>query len=201
LKLLEHLEPELVSCNYEGQKMKRILTIATLCLAFCLSGLAQQNAADAPATKEDIQRYLDAMHVHDMMKQMIEAMSKPLHQMVHEQYMKDQDKLPADFETKMNKIMDDMMNAMPFDEMMEAMLPAYQKHFTKGDIDALIAFYSSPTGQKVLREMPAIMAESMEAAMPIAQKYTQGVAEHVQEQIAEMMKEPAKGAGKKATKN
>ena len=34
--------------------------------------------------------------------------------------------------------------------MMQSMVPAYQKHFTKGDIDNLVAFYSSPTGEKVI---------------------------------------------------
>src|SRR5205807_6253451 len=161
--------------------MKRILITAALCLAFCLSGLAQQNASDAPATKEDVQKYLDAMHYHDMMKQMVEAMAKPMHQMLHEQFMQDRDKLPADFETRMNKIMDDMLNSMPFDEMMEAMIPAYQKHFTKGDIDSLVAFYSSPTGQKILREMPAIMADSMGAAMPVMRKQIDGMTQRLQE--------------------
>ena len=33
---------------------------------------------------------------------------------------------------------------------MQAMVPAYQKHFTKGDIDNLVAFYSSPTGEEVI---------------------------------------------------
>jgi hypothetical protein len=179
--------------------MKRILITATLCLAFCLTGLAQQNASDAPASKEDIQRYLEAIHSHDMMKQMVEAMSKPMHQMMHEQFLKDQDKLPADFETRMNKIMDDMLNSMPFDEMMDAMIPSYQKHFTKGDMDSLVAFYSSPTGQKILREMPAIMADSMSAAMPILRKQIDVMTQRLQEQVAAMMKEPAKAPGKKPT--
>ena len=107
------------------------------------------------------------MHSHDMMKQMMAAMSKPMHQMVHEQYLKDKDKLPADFEVQMNKMMDDMMAGMPMDEMMQAMVPVYQKHFTKRDVDDLIAFYSSPVGQKMLKEMPGIMAEAMQSMMPI----------------------------------
>jgi len=182
--------------------MKRILTIATLCLALCLTGLAQQNTSDAPATKEDIQKYLDAVHSHDMMKQMMEAMSKPMHQMVHEQFMKDQDKLPADFESRMTKIMDDMLNSMPFDEMMDAMIPVYQKHFTKGDIDSLVAFYSTPAGQKMLHEMPAIMADTMAAAMPIIRKQIEGMTQRVQEQVAEMLKESAPPRKKPAsTKN
>ncbi len=177
--------------------MKRTAITVILCFAFCLTGVAQQNAADAPATKEDVQRYLDAIHSHDMMKQMIDAMSKPMHQMIHEQFLRDQDKLPADFEERMNKIMDDSMNKMPFDEMMEAMIPTYQKHFTKSDIDALISFYSSPTGQKVLREMPAIMADSMQSAMPIIQKQVEKMQENIQEQVAELMKEQPKTPAKK----
>jgi hypothetical protein len=172
--------------------MKRFLLAATLCLALSCNGLAQQAAADPPATKEDVERYLQATHSHDMMKKMIEAMSKPMHQMVHDQFIKDKDKLPADFEARMNKRMDDMMKDMPFDEIMQAMVPVYQKHFTKGDIDALVAFYSSPTGQKMLREMPAIAAEAMQTAMPMMNKYMQSVQQRIQQEVAELRKESPK---------
>lgn len=179
--------------------MKRVVITAVLCFAFCLTGVAQQNAADAPASKEDIQRYLDAIHSHEMMKQTIEAMSQSMHQMIHEQYLRDKDTLPPDFEEKMNKFLDDSMSKMPFDEMMEAMIPTYQKHFTKSDIDALISFYSSPTGQKVLREMPAIMADSMQSAMPIIQKHVEKMQEDIQEQAAALKKEQPKTPAKKPT--
>ncbi len=177
--------------------MKRFAITAILCFAFCVTGVAQQNAADAPASKEDIQKYLDAIHSHDMMKQMIGAMSQSMHQMIHEQFLKDQDKLPPDFEERMNKFLDDSMNQMPFDEIMEAMIPTYQKHFTKSDIDALVGFYSSPTGQKILREMPAVMADSMQAAMPLIQKQVEKMQERVQEQVSELTKEQPKAPAKK----
>ena len=132
----------------------RFLWSAIVCVVVTASGLAQDAAAGAAATKEDITRYFDAIHSHDMMLQMVAAMSKPIHQMVHEQYLKDQDKLPADFEERTNKVIDEMVKDMPYDAMMQATIPVYQKHLTKADIDSLIAFYASPTGQKVLREMP-----------------------------------------------
>jgi hypothetical protein len=81
--------------------MKRILITLALCLAVASTALAQQTATDPPATKEDVQRYLDVMHMHEMMQQMVEAMSGPLHKMVHEQYLKDKDRLPPDFEARM----------------------------------------------------------------------------------------------------
>jgi uncharacterized protein len=169
--------------------MKRILLAFTACLVFALAGVAQQSAADTPATKEDVQRYLDVMHSHEMMTKMMDAMSKPMHQMMHEQYLKDKDKLPADFEERVNKVMDDYMKNLPIEEMLQAMIPAYQKHFSKGDIDGLVAFYSSPTGQKVIQELPAVTAEAMQSVMPLMRRQIDTMTERMQEQVAQMKKE------------
>jgi hypothetical protein len=170
--------------------MKKILVAVAMCLVLCLTAVAQQNPADQPATQADVERYLDAIHSHDMLNQMAEAMAKPMHNMVHEQYLKDKDKLPPDFEERMTKMMDDMLKDIPWDEMMKTTVPVYQKHLTKGDIDALITFYSSPTGQKMLREMPVLMAESMEAMMPIMQEHIDKVAARMQSEMADMVKNP-----------
>jgi hypothetical protein len=169
--------------------MKRIFLALIACLAFAMSGVAQQSPADAPATKEDVQKYLDVMHSGKMISQMLDAMSKPMHQMMHEQYLKDKDKLPADFELRMNKVMDDYIKGLPIEEMLQAMIPAYQKHFTKRDIDGLVAFYSSPTGRKVIQELPAITAEAMQAMMPLMRKQIDAMSDRMQEQVAQMKKE------------
>jgi hypothetical protein len=178
--------------------MKRFLMVMALCLAFVKVGAAQQSPADAPATREDVQRYLDVMHSRAMMSQMIEAMTKPMHQMIHEQYLKDKDKLPPDFEDHVNKMMDDTMKGFPWDEILEAMVPVYQKHMTKGDIDATVAFYSSPTGQKMLRELPAIMAEAMQAMMPLMQKQMEAMQQRVQQEVAQMIKDSESKPAKKS---
>jgi uncharacterized protein len=181
--------------------VKNILIRATLFLALCAAGLAQQNTpsaitpADTPATAEDVQKYLDAMHSHEMMKQVTEAMVQPMHKMMHEEYLKDKDKLPPDFEERMTKMMDDFMQKMPWDQIMDSMVPVYQKHFTKGDLEALTAFYSSPTGQKVLREMPAVMADSMNTMMPIIQKQVEDMSQQMQKEVEAMRKDTKKESG------
>jgi uncharacterized protein len=169
--------------------MKRfaLATIVLLCISSI--GFAQQDPADSPATKEDVQKYLEVMHSREMMSKMIDAMTKPMHQMIHEQYEKDRDKLPADFETRMNKVMDDTMKGFPWDEMLESMVPIYQKHLTKGDINHLVAFYSTPTGQKVLRELPAITAEAMQSMLPIMKQRIDTMTRDLQQQVAEMIKQ------------
>src|SRR5271169_6255715 len=90
-----------------------------------------QAGPDAPATKEDVEAYLQVTHSREMTTKMMDAMVKPMHQMLHEEYLKDKDKLPADFEARESKQMDEMLRGMPFDEMFAAMVPIYQKHFTK----------------------------------------------------------------------
>jgi hypothetical protein len=169
--------------------MKRFWLTMAACVALGPLGAAQQSAADVPATKEDVQKYLEVMHSREMMTKMMDAMSKPMHQMMHEQYLKDKDKLPADFEERMKKVMDDYMKNLPIEAMLQAMIPAYQKHLTKGDIDGLVAFYSSPTGQKVIQELPAITAEAMQSMMPLMRKQMDVMTERVQEQVAQMKKQ------------
>jgi hypothetical protein len=169
--------------------MKRFLLAAAVCLVFTISGDAQQADKDQPATKEDIQQYLKVMHSHEMMAKMVEAMSKPMHQMMHEQFLKDKDKLPADFEARMNKMMDDTMKGFPWDEILDSMVPVYQKHLTKGDVDALVVFYGSPTGQKILREMPSITAEAMQTMMPLLQKHLAAMKDRMQQEVAQMIKD------------
>ncbi len=70
----------------------------------------------------------------------------------------------------MDRRSDEFLKSFPLDEMLNDMIPIYQKHFTKPDIDALTAFYSSPTGQKFLHEMPEVTSESMRAVYPRIQE-------------------------------
>lgn len=169
--------------------MKRFLIVMGTCLLFVGNAAAQPAANDAPATKEEVEKYLQVVHSKETMAKMVDVMSKPMHQMIHDQYVKDKDKLPADFEARMNKMMDETFKSFPWDEMLEAVVPVYQKHLTKGDVDALVVFYSSPTGQKLLQEMPAIMTEAMQTIMPLIQKSMEGMRARVEEETAQMLKE------------
>jgi uncharacterized protein len=183
--------------------MKRFVPVVAL--VFFLSGscLAQMTAEDSPATSADVERYFQIVKSHDMMKKLMATMTQSMHQLMHEQYVKHQDELPADYESKITAVMDDMFDKMPMDEMMQAMIPAYQKHLNKGDIDNLVAFYSSPTGEKVLREMPSMMAEAMQDMMPIMTKYTDSVQRRLLKETNDMIAQSKKQAhaGAPATSN
>jgi len=169
--------------------VRRFSSVVAVCFILaCPIVSFAQTSADAPASKEDVENYLRAVHSHEMMAQTLEAMMKPAQQMAHEQCAKYKDSLPADCEARMKKNMDDWVKEMPFD----AMIPSYEKHFTKGDMEALTAFYSTPTGEKILREMPAILAESMGAMMPMMRRAADRMTERTQQQVAQMKKDSAK---------
>jgi hypothetical protein len=167
--------------------MKRPALVLLACLLFASISFAQQNDADAPASKADIERYLDTMHARDMTKNMMATMATQTQKMTHDLVAK-QANLPPDFEAHMDKMMNDYWKDLPVDDIIDAMIPVYQKHLTKGDVDVLVAFYSGPTGQKVLKEMPAITSESMQAASGIVEKMVAKAVERVNDEIAQMQK-------------
>jgi hypothetical protein len=151
---------------------------------------------DAPASKEDVERYLEIMHARDMMKQVMAVMSKQAREMTEQQLAKSRGELPNDAQERLMKRMDDWVKAMPVDELLDAMIPVYQKHWTKGDVNNLIAFYSTPTGQKVLTEMPQTLAEGMQAMRPFMEKQLSGLRVEIEQEVAQLKKEYEDGHGK-----
>ena len=174
--------------------MKRLVFAVAVTLLLTWPSLAQTGTDDSPATKEDVQRYFQIVKSHDLMKKVMASMAQGIQQMTHEQYVKHQNELSAGYEAKMNAMMEDMFSNMPMDEMMDAMIPAYQKHLTRGDIDNIVAFYSTPTGAKVLREMPAMLAEAMQEMMPIMTKYMYTVQTRLKKETDTMIAEAKKSS-------
>lgn len=51
------------------------------------------------------------------------------------------------------------------DEIIERLMPVYDRNFTTEDLDAFIAFYSSPQGQKLIKTIPILMKESVQESV------------------------------------
>ena len=165
--------------------MKRFFVLGALCLAFVPVVFAQNDTA---ATREDVLNYLQAIHAKEVNRQMMTAMSKPLQQMIHDLYAKDAANLPPDFESRMQNFIDNSLRQMSLDNLQEQMIPVYQKHFSREDLQALTQFYTSPTGQKVLKEMPSVVADAMKITTPLIQEQIEKLRQDVQEQVAQLKK-------------
>ncbi|PIE04465.1 MAG: hypothetical protein CSA76_04220 [Spirochaetales bacterium] len=49
------------------------------------------------------------------------------------------------------------------EELLELIIPIYESNFTKAELMAILAFYNTPAGKKLLTKQPQILEESMEA--------------------------------------
>jgi hypothetical protein len=48
-------------------------------------------------------------------------------------------------------------------QLVDAMVPVYDKHFTKPQLEQLVAFYESPVGRHLAKVQPEITVQSMQA--------------------------------------
>src|SRR5262249_28877129 len=83
---------------------------------------------------------------------------------IHDAMRKRFPKVADEEMARLDQFTSEIMKDMPIEGLLDDMVPVYQKHLSKADVDAMGAFYSSPTGQKLLKEMPSMTAESMQAA-------------------------------------
>lgn len=168
--------------------MKKLMTFAVLCfllaVPICVSA---QSANDSEAPdKADVVKFLDLMHARAQMEQALAGMAKQMKLGAEDGFkQKVPDATPEQL-AKVDEMFDTMFAALPMDELLDAIVPIYQKHLTKADLAAVTAFYSSPAGQKILKELPAIMSESMQAGGDIGRKVFAAKAEELDRQIAEM---------------
>lgn len=118
-------------------------------------------AAESEAAKvADIRRLLDLTGTRDMVDGMKSSML--------EQFRRNAPGMP-------DGMLTELMTELKADDLVESMIPVYSKHFTSADIKQLIAFYQSPFGRKVLREMPQIITESNE----VGARWGEGVVQRV----------------------
>jgi hypothetical protein len=62
--------------------------------------------------------------------------------------------VPPEFWTEFRK-------EVKVNDLIDKIIPVYQKHFTSTEMNQLVQFYESPAGKKLTQEQPMIMQESM----------------------------------------
>jgi hypothetical protein len=102
--------------------MKRIAALALAIGLACGVILAQQ-AKDAPATKEDVEKLFATMHIREQMHSMMETMSKPSRQMAEGSLKKRRPGLTQKDLDRLNQLTDRIWSQMDFDGMISDMLP------------------------------------------------------------------------------
>jgi len=143
-------------------------------------------SADAPS-REQVMTLLNLMEVRKSMMTAMESMKEVMRQGAEESLrQKVADPSPKQLQA-VRGVFDDILSVMPLEEMENAIVVIYQRHLTKADVDEMIRFYSSPTGQKLIHEQPQIMQESMQAGAAIQQKRAGEIEAKIQKRIQELV--------------
>jgi len=126
-------------------------------LLFALCAACGPAAAALASSEQQVRDLFEAMHMQQTLGQMNAQMAGMM-----------QKKLPCvPAEYWQGFIDGDGARAV-----VDRMVPVFQRHFSAEEIDGLLKFYRSPLGQKVLTEMPAAMAEAVQAGQQWGQERT-----------------------------
>ncbi len=176
--------------------MKKSILRSCFIVIFAAAAFAQQATdVNTAPSRDDVLRFMDLMQIRARMDQLLEGMKKGMKTGAEAAFKL---KIPAaspEQLAKLNSVTDTAFKDFPLDEIIDAIVPIYQKHLTEFDLEAVIAFYSSPVGQKLLKEQPAMMAEGMQAGQDIMLRKLPELQERLQTKVAQLADEELKGSG------
>ncbi len=122
---------------------------------------------DPPPTEASIRQLFEIMHTSRLIDSMTAQMNQLMHSSI-QQSLKGQ-KLNAE----QQQILDDMgtelvgmvKQYLKWSELEPQMIAVYRKSFTQKEIDGMLSFYRSSTGQAVIAKLPIAMQNMMQVTM------------------------------------
>jgi uncharacterized protein len=159
---------------------------------------------DQQPTKEQVAKLFEVMHLREQTASMMKTLPAMLQQQVREQEKAMMANLPdsarltpelqASLDGVTDRYMEKVINLYPVDEMLDDMAAIYQRHFTREDVDAYTAFYTTPAGQHLLRLTPIIMQEYMPVVMQRMQERSKDLMAAMMKEMIDVVKSSAPAA-------
>lgn len=200
-------------------KYLRIVAVLFVTVGVAMSVRSQEPAgqaqgaavipADQQPTSQQLDRLFDVMRVKEQMATMTKTMSGVVQQTMVQQLndmQKDHPELgnmtPAQKEAAakvVSKFMEQAIAAYGSDEIIADMKVIYQRHLTGNDVENLITFYGSSSGQHMLDMVPVIMQEFMPTAMEKMQSKMRPLMVEMSKEMEDIVRTPG-SADKPAAK-
>jgi hypothetical protein len=170
--------------------VKRLPLLLAILSLFCASSLAQQPATDQPS-RDELMKMFDVLRVRQQTESVMQTVLGQMKEQLHADIQKRYPNLTPEATAKLEASINDAVHLYPVSEMLDDLIPVYQKHLTRGDVDAIVSFYSSPAGQHFLDKMPTMTQEAMKTMMAKLQLRSAEYSDKVQKQADELA-EPKK---------
>ncbi|HEY6305923.1 MAG TPA: DUF2059 domain-containing protein [Candidatus Angelobacter sp.] len=157
----------------------------------------QPAVADARPSPDQVLKLLVLLRVRDELQITLDAMKQQVKAGAAQTFSdKVPDPTPAQLKS-VNFVVDDVFKDLSLDDLIQDLVPVYQRHLTRSDVRALIAFYSSPPGQKILHEQPAMIKESMQVAGAAQQKRMEVLLAQLEVRMQQLIAQETKAAAEK----
>jgi hypothetical protein len=119
----------------------------------------------------------------------MQQVSQQMRSLERDQVRKQQPNVTDQDFAKFDAISDEVMKNLSVEGLLDDMIPVYQKHLNKSDVNAMVGFYSTPTGQKILREMPAMTTEGMQAMQPHLKQMIEEANSQIEKRVKEELRQ------------
>lgn len=160
------------------QRAGRPAAVVFALVAFCPAAHSQQTSVAAVATAKELIAATNATAVFNPLIAGVVEQAKLL-------FLQQNPGLAKDLNEISEKMRTDL--APRFAELNNEMAKLYATHFTDQELKAILTFYKSPVGQKLLREQPTVVDSSM--------RYAQDWANKLSDQVIAKMREELKKRG------
>jgi hypothetical protein len=150
---------------------------------------------DQQPTKEQLTKLFELTRVHQQVESVMKMIPTMMQKQMNAQARDEAAKLPegsltperqAAIAKVTEKYMEKAFNLITIDELLNDLATIYQHHLSRSDVDGLIVFYSSPTGQHLLDAQPAIMQEYMPVVMKRVQERSKTLADEQTKEMEEV---------------
>jgi uncharacterized protein len=136
-----------------------------------------------PASREDVQNLFAVLKLDRMMQVTMQAAAEQMKTNLPDLMRQQNIEIPKD---QLDALTEDIFHDYPMKAVLDSMIPVYQNHLNKGDVANILAFYQSPTGQKMLNEMPEMSKEAMQAANPVMKEWMSSLMQRMQDRARSM---------------
>jgi len=151
--------------------------------------VAQTSTASAePASREDVQNLFAILKLDRMMQITMQTAAEQMKTNLPELMKQQNIEIPKE---QLDALTEDIFHDYPMKAVLDSMVPVYQKHLNKADVANIVHFYQSPTGQKMLNEMPEMSKEAMQAANPVMKEWMSSLMQRMQDKARSLARQNA----------
>ncbi len=177
-----------------------VVLAAVLAAAPAFAANKSAGGPDAARHDEKIANIRKLVHIMSgkQMKDMMDKMFQSTFRAIEAQMPPDAKEDPEARQILQDYLKTVSLGEKDLEEMMDLMIPYYDKYLDDADIGVLVRFYESPAGKKFVRVMPEMMTEMMPQIMSWTMEKLKGPTEDLRrklEAIEEQRRKETPAAG------